>query len=68
MKRISATMVVMSLIMVMAFGSIVSAQSDPVIAKADKFINALKAGDFNKAYTMLNADLGFNSHKAGRKV
>ena len=59
MKRFSTSMVILSVIMVILFGLVVSAQSDPVIAKADKFINALKSGDYNAAYTMLNADLGF---------
>jgi|GEM_PF-1241047 len=60
MKRISSFLGV--LLTVMILSSAVSVQTfagDPVIAKADKFVNALKSGDYQKAYVLLNADLGF---------
>lgn len=60
MKRISFFIGI--LLTSVIFSSAVAVQifaGDPVIAKADKFINAMNSGDFQTAYTLLNADLGF---------
>lgn len=47
----------LTLTFLMVFVSFFS--QDPLVGKAQEFINALNNNDFQKAYLLLNSDLGF---------